>query len=47
MKIKLGNTEIEITDTYSDDDIDSINCVAFITTAAMIIAATIWRIFVC
>jgi len=47
MKIEIGNYELEITDTYSDDDIDTCNCIAFVTTIAMAVIATIWRIFVC
>ena len=47
MKITISNYELEITDSFSDDDIDSINCVAFITSTAMIILATIWRVFGC
>ena len=47
MKITIGRYEFEFTDEYSDDDIDSINCISFFTTIAAILMGTIWRIFVC
>lgn len=39
--------KIRISDTFSNEDIENLNCIAFIGTFAMIIVATIWRIFVC
>lgn len=39
--------KIRISDTFSNEDIENLNCVAFVATLAMIIVATIWRIFVC
>lgn len=46
MKITIGNTEFEITDTYSDEDIENINCELLIATVIMTIMATVWRIFI-
>lgn len=44
MKIKIGKTEFEITDEYSDDDIIYLHCLALVSLVASTILITIGQI---
>lgn len=45
MKLRIGN--IEITDEYSDEDIETSNLIALIGVIAMTVVCTIARIIGC